>query len=445
MTASVVRADYDELSHAASSFDQQAAAIGQALGQVRRQKELLEAGDWMGQGASAFYQEMNAQVVPTLARLVRALEAAAGATRQIRQVAEEAEAEAASCFRLNGRAAGGPAAAGPPPGSTAGATGAGGQARAFMPGPAGPSDGSGSGSGSGSGGSRDFGYKRPTSNAWTDLDRVMVPLLDVNPQLAEQVFKNPALLKRLMGRVRSGYYVSDAKTGGVQKGIIRVTPTTTLPELTQYAATAYDHPLILSELDPKLVAELKKDKVLFQRLRQLDEADWHTQIKMGTTNDLTTYSRPDRTVTIAPNNPIDSIRRGVAQAERAGYEELRPTPTMRPETYLKLNVDQELRRDAAQILHTLRAEQAAVGRMSTQLPTMGATANVAAYHQVVKDFADGKLKEWEAVRNMVDLMHKEPRGVTSAAQSETYYAERWNAFVDSLQGAPAQPAPTRSP
>jgi hypothetical protein len=388
----------------------------------------------VGQGAQAFLAEMNGETLPTLTRLVRALEAAAGTTRQIRQVAEQAEAEAASFFRLNGRAGGSPAAAGTGAGSVAGGAGAAGQARAFMPGPAGPNDGSGSGSG----GSRDFGYKRPTSNAWTDLDRVMVPLLDANPQLAEQVFKNPALLKRLIGRVRSGYYVSDGKTGGVKNGIIKVTPTTTLQELTQYAATAYDHPLILSELDPKLVAELKKDKVLFQRLRQLDEADWHTRIQMGTTNDLTTYSRPDRTISIAPNNPVDSIRRGVVQAERAGYEELRPSATMRPETYLKLNVDQELRRDAAQILHTLRAEQAAVGRMSTQLPTMGATANVAAYHQIAKDFADGKLKEWEAVRNMVDLMHTEPRGVTSAAQAETYYAERWNAFVDSLQSAPAR-------
>jgi hypothetical protein len=43
----------------------------------------------------------------------------------------------------------------------------------------------------------------------------------------------------------------------------------------------------------------------------------------GTTPDLTTYDRAGRTITIAPNNQLDSLRRGVAMAERAGFEDIR--------------------------------------------------------------------------------------------------------------------------
>jgi hypothetical protein len=89
--------------------------------------DVLQGGDWEGKGAAAFYREMNAEVVPTLARLARALEASRQVVVQINQIMKAAEDEAARYLRGEGGPGGGgvpgaPGAAAP----GAGAPGAGG-------------------------------------------------------------------------------------------------------------------------------------------------------------------------------------------------------------------------------------------------------------------------------------------------------------------------------
>jgi WXG100 family type VII secretion target len=109
MPAPIVRADYDELTKVAGVFGQNAEGARRALEQLRKQMETLQQGDWLGGGAQAFYAEMNGQVVPTLTRLVKALEAANQTTLQVSRIVKAAEDEAARHLRANGRAA----AAGP--------------------------------------------------------------------------------------------------------------------------------------------------------------------------------------------------------------------------------------------------------------------------------------------------------------------------------------------
>jgi uncharacterized protein YukE len=83
-----------------------------------KQHAVLEGGDWIGEGAKQFYLEMNSQVLPTLKRLVLALEAANRTTVQINQIMKAAEDEAARVLRgdgtggRNGAAAGGGSAVG---------------------------------------------------------------------------------------------------------------------------------------------------------------------------------------------------------------------------------------------------------------------------------------------------------------------------------------------
>lgn len=62
--------------------------------------ETLKGGDWIGKGATAFYSEMNDQVMPTMQRLQRALTEAARITQQISQIMKEAEQEASGCFHV---------------------------------------------------------------------------------------------------------------------------------------------------------------------------------------------------------------------------------------------------------------------------------------------------------------------------------------------------------
>ena len=122
MASSVVRADYDALRSMSQSFGRGAEEARQSLQRVRSQVAVLQGGDWKGTGATAFYQEMDSSVVPTLTRLVKALEQAQQVTLQISQIMKGAEDEAARCLTVQG----GGAAAGNAP--AAGGVAAGGAA-----------------------------------------------------------------------------------------------------------------------------------------------------------------------------------------------------------------------------------------------------------------------------------------------------------------------------
>ena len=133
MSAPVVRSDYDALTRVAQSFGKNAAETQRTLQQLRSQMDVLQGGDWLGKGAQAFYAEMNNTVVPTMARLQRALETSNQVVMQINQIMKAAEDEAAKHLRgENGRGGAGvpgqPGApgAGAPGGASPGGGGAGG-------------------------------------------------------------------------------------------------------------------------------------------------------------------------------------------------------------------------------------------------------------------------------------------------------------------------------
>jgi hypothetical protein len=62
----------------------------------------LEQGGWEGQGATAFYDEMQNEVFPAMQRLMSALSEAQMVTLQIRDIIWQAEEEAASVFGVDG-------------------------------------------------------------------------------------------------------------------------------------------------------------------------------------------------------------------------------------------------------------------------------------------------------------------------------------------------------
>src|SRR5579859_980518 len=86
-----VRADYDALKNVAQGFSQQADETAKSLQSLQGQMETLQGGDWVGQGATAFYAEMNDQVLPTIKRLQSALQNSADITQKISQAMKTAE------------------------------------------------------------------------------------------------------------------------------------------------------------------------------------------------------------------------------------------------------------------------------------------------------------------------------------------------------------------
>jgi WXG100 family type VII secretion target len=97
-----VRANHDALKQIVQKFSQQAEACQRMLQSVRSAKETLEGGDWIGRGATAFYQEMNSDILPALQRLVGALEKSSQTTLTIMQVMMQMEGEVAVLFQANG-------------------------------------------------------------------------------------------------------------------------------------------------------------------------------------------------------------------------------------------------------------------------------------------------------------------------------------------------------
>ena len=119
MPAPKFRGDYEQLGKIASSFGTQASNSQRMLQQVKGRMATLQGGDWIGQGARAFYKEMEQEVLPSLQRLAKAIERAQHVTLQISCILKEAEETAARL--LGGAGAGAGAGVGGQAGAEAGA------------------------------------------------------------------------------------------------------------------------------------------------------------------------------------------------------------------------------------------------------------------------------------------------------------------------------------
>lgn len=101
MTAPKIRADYEGLKKIAQSFSSESDQIESMSKNVQSNVDTLRGGDWVGPGATAFYQEMDSAIFPSLKRLGAALGEAARATTQINQLINGAERDAAAVLRSN--------------------------------------------------------------------------------------------------------------------------------------------------------------------------------------------------------------------------------------------------------------------------------------------------------------------------------------------------------
>jgi WXG100 family type VII secretion target len=99
-----IRADYDQLGQVAQRFGIASDAAATTLKSLQQNVQVLEGGDWVGEGARAFYQEMSQSVLPAMKRLIHALQAAQQATQAISREMKQAEDAAAAVFRVLGAA-----------------------------------------------------------------------------------------------------------------------------------------------------------------------------------------------------------------------------------------------------------------------------------------------------------------------------------------------------
>ncbi len=100
MSAPTVRSDYDQLKNASQSFSSQADTLNGMNQNLQSCVDTLQGGDWIGQGAQAFYKEWGDSTFPMLKRLQNAMTESARITQQISQIMKDAEDNASKCFHL---------------------------------------------------------------------------------------------------------------------------------------------------------------------------------------------------------------------------------------------------------------------------------------------------------------------------------------------------------
>ncbi|MCE7948163.1 MAG: WXG100 family type VII secretion target [Chloroflexi bacterium CFX4] len=98
MGASHIRMDYEAGKECSACFSGSAESIRGLLNSLQRQMEHLQGGAWRGRGANAFYMEMKDFVLPSVSRLVAALEEACHCTGTLAERFQAAEREAGALF-----------------------------------------------------------------------------------------------------------------------------------------------------------------------------------------------------------------------------------------------------------------------------------------------------------------------------------------------------------
>lgn len=201
MSAPRFRGDYDALRQMAQAFAQQASATQQTLGQLKNQMSALQSGDWQGQGAVKFFQEMEGHVLPAVQRLARALDESNRVVIQISAIVQQAEDDSARLFRLDG---GGPEAVSAPGmfGAIVGGI-IGGVVGGVVGGPAGGAAGAAAGAALGH-------WASGSSDKKTAADRMLGKFDSKVQNLAE---KSPTLLKQLEQLEKDGWTFKEGPAG----------------------------------------------------------------------------------------------------------------------------------------------------------------------------------------------------------------------------------------
>ncbi len=94
----VIQADYAMLEEIAACFQQQSDLVAQMHQIANQCLVALESGGWRGRGASAFFQEMQDLVLPSLKRLIQSFHSANSAIEQLSQTFKNAEEESGKLF-----------------------------------------------------------------------------------------------------------------------------------------------------------------------------------------------------------------------------------------------------------------------------------------------------------------------------------------------------------
>ena len=98
MPAPKIQANYDELAQIRDRFTQQSDQVDQIFNKIKSCVDQMQDGKWTGNGANAFFQEMQDLVFSGIQQLRDALQEASRITQQTTETMKSAEKMASAYF-----------------------------------------------------------------------------------------------------------------------------------------------------------------------------------------------------------------------------------------------------------------------------------------------------------------------------------------------------------
>lgn len=94
----LIRVSYEAMKKYQNSFRGQETAVQQTTQKLGKVIEQLRGGDWIGEGATAFFSEMDSEVIPAMKKLQNAMTEGDKVTKEIEKIQHETESSIESLF-----------------------------------------------------------------------------------------------------------------------------------------------------------------------------------------------------------------------------------------------------------------------------------------------------------------------------------------------------------
>lgn len=93
-----IKLDFDAFKNIESSFRAQETATQATIGKLNSKIEQLRGGDWFGEGATKFFNEMDSQVMPSMKNLKKVLGEGDRVSKELEKIQHECENSLVSLF-----------------------------------------------------------------------------------------------------------------------------------------------------------------------------------------------------------------------------------------------------------------------------------------------------------------------------------------------------------
>jgi WXG100 family type VII secretion target len=94
----LIRVNYEMMKKFQNSFRGQESAVQKSTGNLTKVIEQLRGGDWIGEGATAFFAEMDNEVLPAMKRLQEVMTEGDRVSKEIEKIQHETESSIESIF-----------------------------------------------------------------------------------------------------------------------------------------------------------------------------------------------------------------------------------------------------------------------------------------------------------------------------------------------------------